>query len=393
MKRALYDKIYIREVNYIINKKLYFNTGELSVVIEELKQGIIKEINYEFNEGRSKKGARKKFHSTLDYLKNKIANIMGASCDEITITDNTTFGMNIVLNGLNFEEKDEILTSNMEHLGCMAPLTFLQHRKNLTIKEYEVKNGKFNVSDFQKLITKKTKLIIISHILWKTGEVIPIDKIISIAHEKNVKVLVDGAQAAGSYPVNLHKIEADFYSFPAHKWLYGPEGLGFLYVKKDLQKSLDVIFTGNSTFIEFDNYNNFTVEDNGKKWELGTMFRPNIYGMINVLNYLSDTIKFENIYKLTKQLNEHMKDLLYNIDDINIITSNSYNIVSISLPEYVCCKSLKEYLETKNIFTKNIDDFNALRISLSFINCEKDIHILLKNILEYVEELKWKKRK
>lgn len=75
-------------------------------------------------------------------------------------------------------------------------------------------------------------MIVISHIFWKTGEVVPIKEVIDIAHRRGIKVLVDGAQAAGSYPVNLHNINADFYCFPAHKWLYGPEGLGFYLFEK-----------------------------------------------------------------------------------------------------------------------------------------------------------------
>ena len=86
-------------------------------------------------------------------------------------------------------------------------------------------------------------MIVISHIFWKTGEVVPIKEVIDIAHRRGIKVLVDGAQAAGSYPVNLHNINADFYCFPAHKWLYGPEGLGFLFVRKNIQKDLDIIFS------------------------------------------------------------------------------------------------------------------------------------------------------
>ena len=85
-------------------------------------------------------------------------------------------------------------------------------------------------------------MIVISHIFWKTGEVVPIKEVIDIAHRRGIKVLVDGAQAAGSYPVNLHNINADFYCFPAHKWLYGPEGLGF-YLFEKYPKDLDIIFS------------------------------------------------------------------------------------------------------------------------------------------------------
>ncbi|MBJ6306067.1 aminotransferase class V-fold PLP-dependent enzyme, partial [Staphylococcus aureus] len=299
--------------------------------------------------------------------------------------DNTTFGLNIVLNGMKFNTGDEIITTSMEHLASISPLMNLKKQKSVIIKEYKV-TKRFNIKKLEELITCKTKMIVISHIFWKTGEVIPIKEVIDIAHSKGVKVLVDGAQAVGSYPVNLHNINADFYCFPAHKWLYGPEGLGFLFVRKNIQKDLDIIFSGISTFQHFNDYNDYSIQDNGQRWELGTMFRPSVYGMNDVLKYLTDTIKLENIYVKTQNLNNYMKCLVSDIANISIVTDNNYNICTLIFPENINCKALKEHLEYFSIFTKDIVDINAIRISLSFINNEDDIQFLLKKIKEYMEE-------
>ena len=368
-----------------IKKNLYFNTGELSIVIKELKCRMLTEIKDEFYYGRSRKGSRKNFNIQLSYLREQIADLIGAYSEEITITNNTTFGLNIVLNGMKLNSGDEIITTSMEHLASISPLMNLKSKKNVIIKEYKV-TKKFNIKKLEELITCKTKMIVISHIFWKTGEVVPIKEVIDIAHSKGIKVLVDGAQAAGSYPVNLHNINADFYCFPAHKWLYGPEGLGFLFVRKNIRKDLDIIFSGISTFKHFNNYNDYSIQDNGQRWELGTMFRPSVYGMNDVLKYLTDTINLENIYIKTKSLNTYMKCLVSDITNISIVTDNNYNICTLILPENINCKALKEHLEFFSIFTKDIVDINAIRISLSFINNEDDIQFLLKKIKEYMEE-------
>ena len=112
---------------------------------------------------------------------------------------------------MKFNTGDEIITTSMEHLANISPLINLK-TKSVVIKEYKVKQ-RFNIKELEDLITCKTKMIVISHIFWKTGEVVPIKEVIDIAHRRGIKVLVDGAQAAGSYPVNLHNINADFIVF------------------------------------------------------------------------------------------------------------------------------------------------------------------------------------
>ncbi|HFO0524776.1 TPA: aminotransferase class V-fold PLP-dependent enzyme [Staphylococcus aureus] len=377
--------LFILKGGDFIKRNLYFNTGELSIIIKELKCRIIRETKNEFYYGRSRKGSRKNFNVQLSYLREQIADLIGAFSEEITITNNTTFGLNIVLNGMKFNSGDEIITTSMEHLASISPLTNLKNKKKVIIKEYKV-TKRFNVKKLEELITCKTKMIVISHIFWKTGEVVPIKEVIDIAHSKGIKVLVDGAQAVGSYPVNLHNINADFYCFPAHKWLYGPEGLGFLFVRKNIQKDLDITFSGISTFEHFNDYNDYSIRDNGQRWELGTIFRPSVYGMNDVLKYLTDTIKFKNIYIKTQRLNNYMKCLVSDIANISIVTDKNYNICTLIFPENINCKALKEHLEFFSIFTKDIVDINAIRISLSFINNEDDIQFLLKKIREYMEE-------
>lgn len=371
---------------YFIKKSLYFNTGELSIVTNELKSKMIEEINHEFLQGRSKKGSRKNFQKKLDFLRKSVANIIGSLSEEITITDNTTMGINIVLNGINLQKDDEVVTTNMEHLASISPLLNLKERKGVVIKEIEVQEEGFKLEKLDRLFTKQTKLVVISHIFWKTGEVIPIKKVINLAHSKGIKVLVDGAQAVGSYPVDVRDLNVDFYCFPAHKWLYGPEGLGFLFVKKSIRNQLNTVFSGISSFEYFNNYNDFSIQDNGKKWELGTIFRPSVIGMINVLNYLFDHLSLEHINYKTIFLNGYMKELISEISNIKICSNNNYNIFTLILPKNINSKLLKEHLEKNSIFTKDIQDINALRISLSFINDKSDIQILLKNILEYMEE-------
>lgn len=116
------------------------------------------------------------------------------------------------------------------------------------------------------------------------------------------------------------------------------------------------------------------------------MFRPSVYGMNDVLKYLTGSRKIESVYIKTQSLNNYMKCLVSDIANISIVTDNNYNICTLTFPENINCKALKEHLEFFSIFTKDIVDINAIRVSLSFINNEEDIQFLLKKIKEYMEE-------
>ena len=128
-KIFLFVLLFILKGGNFIKNNLYFNTGELSIVIKELKCKMIKEIKNEFYYGRSRKGSRKKFNVQLSHLREQIADLIGAYSEEITITDNTTFGLNIVLNGMKFNTGDEIITTSMEHLASISPLINLKNKK------------------------------------------------------------------------------------------------------------------------------------------------------------------------------------------------------------------------------------------------------------------------
>ena len=176
--------------------------------------------------------ATNRFEATRDILK-KYLNAQHR--EEIVFTKGATESINLVASSFGekyIKEGDEILITELEHHSNYVPWHFLRKKKGAVIKFAPVNNnGEVEIDEIKKLITDKTKIIAITHISNVTGVVIPIKKIVDIAKEKNIPVLVDGTQGAPHMQIDMQDLGCDFYAISCHK-MYGPNGLGVLYAKK-----------------------------------------------------------------------------------------------------------------------------------------------------------------
>lgn len=166
-----------------------------------------------------------------------VAELLGARPEEISLQQNTTEGINIVLNGLGLEPGDELITCNLEHSSVIVPCYFARDRRqlNLRIVELDASDSPGEIVEkFAAAVTPQTRLFVLSHISYSHGVLLPLKEICRLAHERGALVLADGAQSVGQIPVDVIDLECDFYAMPGHKWLLGPAGTGALYIKGDL---------------------------------------------------------------------------------------------------------------------------------------------------------------
>jgi cysteine desulfurase/selenocysteine lyase len=199
--------------------------------------------------------------------------------EEIIFTKGTTESVNLV--AYSFGEKyirqgDEIIVSEMEHHSNIVPWQLVAGRKKAKIVKLPfTDSGELQSDVLEKLINRKTKIISVAHVSNVLGTINPIRKMIQIAHKKNVPVFVDGAQATQHIPIDVQKLDADFYAFSAHK-MYGPNGVGVLYGKR---KWLDEMppYQGGGEMISEVSFENTTFNEIPYKFEAGT---PNITSVI-----------------------------------------------------------------------------------------------------------------
>ncbi|MEN8141713.1 MAG: aminotransferase class V-fold PLP-dependent enzyme [Thermodesulfobacteriota bacterium] len=165
----------------------------------------------------------------------RVAQFMGATEDEIVMATNTTMGMNVILQGLDLAEGDEIITTRHDHLAGTSPMHILRDRANVTISELTlpspVTDKQQIIDSFAAAITANTKMLCFCHINYTTGLRMPVKELCQLAQDNGLMTLVDGAHSLGMVEIDLHDLGCDFYACAGHKWLNGPPGTGVLYIK------------------------------------------------------------------------------------------------------------------------------------------------------------------
>ena len=314
--------------------------------------------------------------------------------EEIIFTSGTTHSINIVSNGfINFLKKDdEIIVSGLEHHSNIVPLQMICNKANSKLKVIPInENGELNLNEFKNLISKKTKLVFLNHVSNALGVINPIDEIIKISHENNAYVLIDGAQSAAHFKIDLQKLDIDFFTASAHK-LCGPTGVGFLYGKKNLLEKIEPLMGGGEMISDV-TFEKTTYANLPHKHEAGT---PNISGVIAfgvALDYMN-SIGFDKIKKYEDELLNYANKKLKEIDGLIIYgdVKNKTSVISFNISgihSYDIGSILDKYgiaVRTGQHCTQPIMDYfkipGTVRVSLSFINTFEEIDTLYEAILK-----------
>ena len=241
---------------------------------------------------------------TYESSRLKIKNFINAnSTKEIVFVRGATEAINLVAQSLgrdSLNENDEIIITELEHHSNIVPWQLLSQQTGAKLKFIPINNkGELIEEEYKKLLNKKTRIVAVGHISNALGTINPIETIITMAHEYDAKVLIDGAQAAPHTLIDVKKLDCDFYVFSGHK-LFGPTGVGVLYGKKDLLEKMPP-YQGGGDMIKMVSMKETQYNDLPYKFEAGT---PNIAGVIGLgaaIDYVNK-IGLENISQYENKL-------------------------------------------------------------------------------------------
>jgi cysteine desulfurase/selenocysteine lyase len=217
--------------------------------------------------------------------------IHAQSKEEIIFTKGTTESINLV--AFSFGEAfvnrgDEIIVSEMEHHSNIVPWQMMAARRGAKVVVLPFHDsGELKTEELEALITPNTKLIALCHVSNVLGTVNPLQKVVSMAHERGVKVLADGAQAIQHIPVDVQELDVDFYAFSSHK-MYGPNGVGVLYGKRELLETMPP-YQGGGEMIAEVRFSGTTYNELPYKFEAGTPHISGVVGFGAALSFLSET--------------------------------------------------------------------------------------------------------
>lgn len=237
---------------------------------------------------------------------------------EIIFTKGTTDSINLLASSMEdfISEGDEILLSNWEHHSNIIPWQMLCKKTKAILKIIPIdKEGNWKYEDFESLLSSKTKVLAISHISNATGILSPIKEMTRKAHDFEILVAVDGAQALSHKRIDVEELEVDFYSFSAHK-MYGPSGVGVLYGKENLLEKLSP-YQGGGGMIKEVSFEKTTYADLPFKFEAGTPNLSAIVALGKAIEFIEE-IGLEKIEPYEKKLLEYASGKLSQIEGIKI---------------------------------------------------------------------------
>ena len=246
--------------------------------------------------------------------------INAKSTNEIIFTRGTTESINLVASSFVegfMNAGDEVIVSEMEHHSNIVPWQLQMVRKGIALKVAPIDNeGNLDMEAFKKLFSERTKLVSIAHVSNVLGTVNPIDEIIQFAHSQGVPVLVDGAQSAPHFAIDVQAMDCDFFALSGHK-MYGPTGIGVLYGKEEWLDRMPP-YQGGGEMIETVSFDKVTFEKPPLKFEAGTPDYVATHGLATAVDYLLD-LGMDNIQKHEAMLTKYAMEQLSTIKDIRFI--------------------------------------------------------------------------
>ncbi|WP_297690787.1 aminotransferase class V-fold PLP-dependent enzyme [uncultured Eudoraea sp.] len=323
----------------------------------------------------------------------KIQNhINAAEPHEIIFTSGTTDSINLVASGFTsfLKKGDEVLVSAMEHHSNIVPWQMLCERTGAILKVIPMNHeGELLIEEYAKLLSDNTKLVVCNHVSNALGTINPIEKIISLAHEVEAAVLIDGAQAAPHIKIDVQKLNADFYTVSAHK-ICGPTGVGILYGKEEWLKKLPP-YQGGGEMIAEVTFEKTTYADLPHKFEAGT---PNICGGIAfgaAIDYMN-SLGYEAIASYEKELLEYATEELKSIKGLKIYGTSQHKTSVISFNvQGIHPYDIGTILDKLGIAVRTghhcaqpiMDYYNipgTIRASFSFYNTKDEVDILVEGV-------------
>lgn len=370
--------------------KAYFNYGGQGPLPQASLEAIFQSYDYVQRYGPFSQQINRWINQEETLTRNALATELGIKPETLTLTEDVTVGCNIALWGMNWQPGDHLLLSDCEHPGIIATVQELQRRFHIEVSVFPLRET-LNEGDPVALISQylkpNTRLLVISHIIWNTGQVLPLTEIVNLCHaQTQTKVLVDAAQSVGVLPLQLTETGVDFYAFTGHKWLCGPDGMGGLYVSSEALSTLSPTFIGWRGIVNDQAGKPTGWKPDGRRYEIATSAFPLYAGLRTAIALHQQWGTPAERYQKICENSEYLWKNLLEIPHIHCLKSSppEAGLVSFQLTNGKSHKSLVEYLENKSIFLRTLLDPDCARACVHYLTHPSEIDQLLDAIHQFI---------
>jgi len=254
----------------VLERFAYLNAGTLGPLARATLTAMEERSRFDQEHGRGGKAWFESMMALRERVRDELAALVGTSADRVALTSSTTDGCNIVVSGLGLGPDDEVVTTDSEHPGLLLPLNV--SGAQVRVAEVAARPTANALETLLSCLTPRTRLIALSHVLWTTGQVMPVHE---LKRETGLPVLVDGAQSVGAIPVSVG--ELDYYTVSCQKWLCGPDSSGALYVREPESLAVAIPTYFAQTSIEPDG--SFVPRPGAARFDSGWIAPPYLAGL------------------------------------------------------------------------------------------------------------------
>ena len=372
--------------------KTYFNFGGQGTMPQGSFEAIIDTHEYIQQAGPFSGQINGWLTKKVNLLREAIAAELNTPPATISITENVTAGCNIALWGLDWSANDRILMTDCEHPGIIATVEEIARRFGVEVAICPIM-ATLNEGDPVEVIcshlTANTRMVVLSHLLWNTGQVLPLKKIAQACHNfsaaKTIRVMVDAAQSVGSLYLNLPDLEIDYYAFTGHKWLCGPAGVGGLYISEAAFAELNPTFIGWRGVEMNARGKPVAWKQDGSKFEVATSAYPEYEGLRSAIATHQEWGTPQQRYQKICELSQYLWSQLQQVDRITCLKHTppkaglvSFQVTGIDHAELV------NTLEKQGFLLRTIADPDCIRACAHYLTLKEEIDSLLGAIQENI---------
>lgn len=365
----------------------YLNHAGVAPISSRVWEAIAQAGQEALHEGYT---AGPRWHRHTEEVRTKAAAFLGVTPDEIAFVKNTSHGLSLVARGLGLKAGDEVVISDAEFPTNVYPWMALE-KTGVVIKKIREEAGELKLDELASLVTPQTKVVSLSSVQYGSGFRLPVGEIGAFCRSRGIYFLLDAIQSLGAFALDAAAEQVDFLAADAHKWLLGQEGIGILYVRRDLADDFEPSLLGwNSVArsLRFDEID-YTLAPGARRFEEGTHNTLSIYGLGAALDLLTEA----GIARVSRRILQLGDRLVAGLEELGLPLANSLNpkyrsgIVAFRLPGDSGedrLQALERHLFAKKIYASVRRQ--SLRVSPHFYNTEAELDRLLEEIKSFMNQ-------